>query len=197
MNKPQPLCQRHKRSLFSPCFSDSLVHTNRLKGHFQPAWHRLSLSTPSTPGSQQLQEGQQSRARAGQRRFRNFYGIRTIWAWSKELKGLFLDRTIAPWQGCSQPGPQPAAPSCPGSVDRRGSSQLQGYFIFFLPRASKRGLIAKTIENVYNKMKTIRNCIVFSATPVPRSSFAQETSCKFEEEEAEISGTAHVPRETP
>lgn len=72
-----------------------------------------------------------------------------------------------------------------------------GIFFFFLPRASKRGLIAKTIENVYNKMKTIHNCIVFSATPVPRSSFAQETSCKFEEEEAEISGTAHVPRETP
>lgn len=57
--------------------------------------------------------------------------------------------------------------------------------------------MAKTIENVCNKTKTIRNCIgFFFGYPVPRSSFGQETSCKFQEEEAEISGT-HVPRETP
>lgn len=54
--------------------------------------------------------------------------------------------------GLLQPGPRPAAP--PFSLGRN-------ILFIFLPPASKRGLIAKTIGNVCNKMKTIRNSYCF------------------------------------
>lgn len=118
------------------------------------AQRSCGLPSGSSAGRSRAVSGEQG----GQRRFWNFYGMQAIWPRSKELKGLFLDHTIAHrWTANTQaPSQQPRPPSSCVSEQKREFS-TEGIF----PQVSMLGLIAKTIENIYNKMKTIRNGIVF------------------------------------